>query len=1136
MRTIQKEISLEPRISRLPSVWPSYFERKIDDETNEMKIYYFDDESLKEREWQYTSNWGMTPLNIVVTPEPSSIDESTDDDLPLNDRKHLYSAYTFVSGCSGCCECLEEDCTSGCCHCYCEYVTTSGTPIHCFDESGNTVVCPIDEYGKVESGYTPYYYDEICDFTLSFDNLSRWYYFFSEYYNLLKQYSHCDRVYTSAEDYYNYESLTKYADQMIYGANKQTYLDLDREFADKGGRVEVLIFDKDTSEFKKMTPTEAHDEYKEEKTDRMAMVDVYDVGFFKWICENVVPSFIIPMKYKNYWKRDRLFYPDVIKWLAWFSGRTSYDEIAEFKEGKDGEVDIWDCKNSGITDCCDCEEYFGRGGKRVYSAMVEWYDAEQSAITKNNEIISSNTNCFVPTIILPTNLQVSIDDLGEMSIFSNEYELGVNYRTAHYGDSGNTRIGSEHNSGGTVCTIDKRPMILYSGSGYQFDDVYMEKYASRCLEEDCQYEGVFSEICPKCGSKNIEVIGWSGYTDYYINHDYEWEDIFKYNYKNDFYVSAITYFAYDIDNVKYVSDKTSLEDAEEDLKEQMSKKFPLTIREDGWILIDGSLYPINEIEYALYDRSNIYLKDKKFMVFRMPFTNVPYTYINGKQIFADFYEKKGIFYFPFFKKPTAGEEEINCSGRTFNFNDYTHFERNKLNKENLMLYIDYNDNAYEVIDDDTQVVINDSVYYRISGYTFSDSGETFYYTYDKEILSGKTLNFAENAEVETNEKYFSGNPYVKIEYPFEIDTYKVDEINGRTVSKLYDLRLYNVITDDIGNDIDGIYPIGKKTFSHQPKQGAELEPLYQVGNTANISRFRITVVDLDYIEKDKDGNKVNYFVGDIIKEMKFYYKEYNGNIPEETIVDVILESGNTYEIKLEGKYINTSVTSGYTSLSAITASTKAKEELEKKTDETYVFYKDIFCDITYYIGATLKRKEGENYNLSYDEHLCNYGVEYKETVQFVKENREYYLRKAKKLEKVLPIKRNDVSVHSISYPIYVYKLSQKLEHVDNSQYDSSYEVAMADFRFDINIFSADTDTFSQKYSGDMETHNGLQVFPTFREEYRFGNSMIENIDSDIYIDRGINAAFEKHLKLGEVTSLEALEQYGNNFFKFMDNN
>ena len=50
-----------------------------------------------------------------------------------------------------------------------------------------------------------------------------------------------------------------------------------------------------------------------------------------------------------------------------------------------------------------------------------------------------------------------------------------------------------------------------------------------------------------------------------------------------------------------------------------------------------------------------------------------------------------------------------------------------------------------------------------------------------------------------------------------------------------------------------------------------------------------------------------------------------------------------------------------------------------------------------------------------------------------------------------------------------------------------------------------------------------------------GISSLENIDSDIYIERGINAAFERHLKLGEVTSLEALEQYSNGYFTIIDN-
>ena len=106
--------------------------------------------------------------------------------------------------------------------------------------------------------------------------------------------------------------------------------------------------------------------------------------------------------------------------------------------------------------------------------------------------------------------------------------------------------------------------------------------------------------------------------------------------------------------------------------------------------------------------------------------------------------------------------------------------------------------------------------------------------------------------------------------------------------------------------------------------------------------------------------------------------------------------------------------------------------------------------------------------------------------------------------------------------------------VEQSQYDTEYSVPMADFKVDINVFNGDSDTFHEKYSGDMATHNNMQVYPIYREEYKLGISSLENVDADIYIDRGINAAYEKHLKLGEVTSLEALEQYGNNFFKIME--
>ena len=85
-----------------------------------------------------------------------------------------------------------------------------------------------------------------------------------------------------------------------------------------------------------------------------------------------------------------------------------------------------------------------------------------------------------------------------------------------------------------------------------------------------------------------------------------------------------------------------------------------------------------------------------------------------------------------------------------------------------------------------------------------------------------------------------------------------------------------------------------------------------------------------------------------------------------------------------------------------------------------------------------------------------------------------------------------------------------------------------------------SDTFKCQ-NGTVETYenddvsNNTLIFPSLRFEYMFGSATMQNVEADIYIDRGINAALDKHLKLGEVTSMEALESYGIDYFKLMIN-
>lgn len=1038
MRQIQTKIPFDSIISRLPSVWPSYSEPMnslVDLECQEDPsldgIYYFDDESLKCRRWKYTSNYGMTPMNIILNVKPSVDTE--------------YSGYSITSGC----------------HCYGNEDYSREDAERFYDEfeySGECNAC--------KDGY------ETCSgFTMSFDTLSKWYYFFNEYYNLLTHYGHCDRIYTSALDYYNYESNTKYADQMIYGGNIDTYIALDEEFANKGGIVTVEIFNKATSKKEWVTIDTAHDEF---IGDGTAIVNVEDKGFFRWICENVVPSFLIPYEYKDYWKRERLYYPDVVKWLAWFEERQlkAYETNAEFKEGDKGEIDTWNCKSEKVEDCCDCEDYFNRGGKKVYDLLKKWYDDVQDNIGKNKKVIEESLECLIPTLILPTTLTINVENLGEMSIFSSEYELGTDYRTARYGDSANTYSG-------TVVTVSGDSKILSSGACFTYDRYYMEK--------------------------TYDENAFSSYTDMYIKENRE-----------DFCVSSVTFYAFDKDNKVYYTDKTSNTDAISDFKEQMQKIYPLISSENGWIALDGNLYEIKETEYGIYSDATSYLDGKKFSVSRDKDTNTPYTTINGKDIYAEFYGQENMFYFPFFLAADDDEKVMK---------KYKGFKRNELSKG--LKYVDVEGFIFEIEESVSSIEINGSTGLKIAKYAIPE-GEYLILSGDSGfIYNNPYYTSVDGAEGGT----VNGEDVVKIpNYDDNIITYPFNRIQGVTKSQLYDLRGYNLLTDDIGNVIEGLYYIDKDDKPRRPKQGEEIEPLYQVGNVANLTRFKLTETD----ENKLGNNARNYFVGDIITKMVFYYKECDDNVPEEVVVTIeATEDG----AKITQHPSSSTNASGYTSLSGITMSAKKMDEyISNHSDEVHVFLDDVFCDVTYLIGATLERKKGKKFVVA-NENNYHKGVEYTEAVRFIKTNTDYYLKKPNDFLNTLPLMRNKPQRHSISYPIYIYKMAQDMTTVENSQYETTYEVALAKFNTLANAYEYDSENFKTKYSSynDMNKHNNTEVFPTFMEEYRLGSSSMENIKTDIYIDRGINAAFEKHLKLGEVSSLNDLVKYSNGYFKMMEN-
>lgn len=355
---------------------------------------------------------------------------------------------------------------------------------------------------------------------------------------------------------------------------------------------------------------------------------------------------------------------------------------------------------------------------------------------------------------------------------------------------------------------------------------------------------------------------------------------------------------------------------------------------------------------------------------------------------------------------------------------------------------------------------------------YSIVDDSIYYIYKGKVTSGDTLD-----EVAEDEATMSGD-VITIKAKGDIKISKCNVIIGTTSSKLLGLRSFNVMTDDNGNMIEALNTTPTKdTYNYQPLEGSELEPLYQVGNVACISAFSLSYED--YENNKKNEPRPIRHVGNIISSMKFYYADANGDEISYTVTEV-------------GGAIKSS-------LNAIRESTKKATEY-KNNYPMEVVSDNVYCEIVYNIGATIVYdKEKSSYSISGDS-----GVEYTEIVEFEKVKTEYYLG-------------ND----SHSYPIYVYKLRQG-------------DSPTASFTAPINVFDSGLITTYSSIDG-MDDYNGLDAYPTFQDAYNIGISSLPIVDSDVNIDRGNNAAFEKHLKIGEVTSLEALENYTNGYFKMMEN-
>ena len=669
-------------------------------------------------------------------------------------------------------------------------------------------------------------------------------------------------------------------------------------------------------------------------------------------------------------------FPEELRYGSERETYEDFDNLFNERGGKVGSV-----TQDGITDI----GFYGWINNNIISGA--------SPCTITSSIVNpDNCDKLIPKIEDKINISVSIDDMGEFSIFSNEYLLGEEYTS------------------GEAMFMNNKSMYISAGTGYNYDDVIKEMV--------------------------LNDVDWADYTDKYIG---EHPELFCNNFK---------YYGFKPNGEK-VSGNTA-----EEVENALTEHY-VTIPYSG-ICVNGEIIEITEDEY-------IEVNGKTYYVYREKDTETPYVYFNGKKTYANLIVPSFTY--------------------RFTIASSTDLARTKQAATLKKNHIKYDGGDYEVINN--AVRIGDMVYDKVDGYFETEDNTMF-------VISGTNISSACTYSVmglECDNTYVStdcGATFTrKVEDPIVCET---GLVTGYTSSKLEGLRSRNCLVDDIGTEINGLYDITEKT-NYQPSEGEELDLLYQVGNTANIMPFSKTSGGTDLT--------VNYFIGDIITDMYFYYEDIGGNKTGASWSDSSLET-----------------------IKSIIPDTGAT-----------LITENILCNITYYIGATLKRTSDTAFEL-YAE--GNPGVKYTETVEFEKHNEEYHLKTESK--KLTPSEEKEPENHSVSYPVVCYDIKKKDSVIDGGiKYIDNLAKFEARTLWISGTSATDIEIINYTDNNETEDKNGMTVFPVFRQEYMLGSATMQNVEADIYIDRGINAAIDKHLKLGEVLSMEALENYSNGYFKIMNN-
>ena len=317
--------------------------------------------------------------------------------------------------------------------------------------------------------------------------------------------------------------------------------------------------------------------------------------------------------------------------------------------------------------------------------------------------------------------------------------------------------------------------------------------------------------------------------------------------------------------------------------------------------------------------------------------------------------------------------------------------------------------------------------------------------------------------------------------------------------------------------------------------------------------------DEDYLEGDKDG-------GDVIIHKNKIYKctitHLSGDDFEidkwvEMVVSFdILLTTNINDIGIKEPYVYPEWMPGKEYLEGENGDIVIYDNKVYKCDESHLSDDNFELENWVKIVVYPKWKQEENYsegdiithgNKIYkckDDHLSgdNFELEKWEeigvmgiatnTVEYIGESR---IDEFKRYGKTI----NDSDLYntknSISEGGIIKEIIETKPKIDPFSKQDVYKYTFTDSNNNLTTYddTGDGSSIISYTANGLNEDNAINL-PSFKNEELLGVIGKPKVEVDVFIDRGVNNAFDKRIKISEIKTLEALEKYGNGFFKIKE--